>query len=242
MYTYPLPTRKNNSSHDIVPIQRQWSRAKKRPICYNEPNMNLPNKLTVARCIMTIVFVALMTYENFFCYLLAYAAFAIAAITDYYDGKIARERNLVTNFGKLFDPIADKILLVAGFIMLMKVPELQIPGWAIVAIIAREFLITGARTLAAAEGVIVAANKWGKLKTIIQMAYIFTFLFFAMLIQAAHTHQNLANQLPGGLDTFKHHLGTASLTAIVLVSIYTVSSGIQFARRNWKLLGLDNMS
>ena len=204
--------------------------------------MNLPNKLTVARCILTILFVALMTYEDFFCYLVAYAVFAVAAITDYYDGKIARERNLITNFGKLFDPIADKVLLVAGFVMLMKVPELRIPGWAIVAIIAREFLVTGARTLAASEGVIVAANKWGKLKTLIQMAYIFTFLFFAILNQAANTYEGVAAVLPGGQDTFFHYLGIASLTAIVFVSIYTVFSGLQFARLNWKLLGLDNMS
>jgi CDP-diacylglycerol--glycerol-3-phosphate 3-phosphatidyltransferase len=204
--------------------------------------MNLPNKLTVARCILTVLFVALMTYANPICYIVAYALFAVAAITDYYDGKIARERNLVTNFGKLFDPIADKVLLVAGFIMLMKIPELHIPGWAIVAIIAREFLITGARTLAAAEGVIVAANKWGKLKTLIQMAYIFTFLFFAILSQAANDYQTIADMLPGGHETFTYYLGITSLTAIVFVSIYTVSSGVQFARQNWKLLGLDKMS
>jgi CDP-diacylglycerol--glycerol-3-phosphate 3-phosphatidyltransferase len=120
--------------------------------------MNLPNKLTIARCIMTVFFVGLMSFENFYCYFAAYLVFTVAAITDYYDGKIARERGLVTNFGKLLDPVADKVLLTSAFIMLMKVPELKVPGWAVVVILAREFLVTGARALAAADGEVIAAN------------------------------------------------------------------------------------
>ena len=110
--------------------------------------MNLPNQLTMARCALTAVFVALMSFEHTAAYLAAYIVFTAAAITDYYDGKIARRDNLITNFGKLMDPVADKILMVAAFIMLMGVRELHIPGWTVVAILAREFLMR--RPLAAA--------------------------------------------------------------------------------------------
>ena len=142
--------------------------------------MNLPNKLTVARCFMALIFVGLMSFENAFCYLAAYFLFVAAAITDYYDGKIARERNLVTNFGKLLDPVADKVLMVAALIMLMTIPDLRIPGWTIVLILGREFLVTGARSLAAAEGAVIAANKWGKTKTVLQMVYVSAFLLVAL--------------------------------------------------------------
>ncbi len=111
--------------------------------------MNLPNRLTVARLIMVPLFVLLMVFDDFFAYLAANIVFLIASLTDYFDGKIARERNLVTNFGKLMDPLADKVLIAAAFVMLMGVPVLNIPPWAIVAILAREFLVTGARSMAA---------------------------------------------------------------------------------------------
>ena len=126
--------------------------------------MNLPNQLTVARFIMALVFVVLMSFHHVVAQSLGYLLFIAATITDFYDGKIARDRNLVTNFGKLLDPVADKVLVVAAFIMLMKNPYLSVPGWTVVAILAREFLITGARSLAASEGVVIAANKWGKTK------------------------------------------------------------------------------
>ena len=143
--------------------------------------MNLPNKLTVARCILTAFFVGLLSIENVYCYLVGYIVFVVAAITDYYDGKIARERNLVTNFGKLLDPVADKVLVVSAFVMLLGIPDMNVPPWSIVLILAREFLVTGARSLGAAQGTVIAANKWGKLKTTLQMIYVCTFLFFAVV-------------------------------------------------------------
>ena len=85
--------------------------------------INLPNKLTIARVAMVPVFVLLLSMHQWVCYLLAYAVFTAATITDYWDGKIARERNLVTNFGKLIDPVADKVLLAAAFVMLMMLPS-----------------------------------------------------------------------------------------------------------------------
>ena len=201
--------------------------------------MNLPNMLTVARCLLAAVFVVLMSFDNVICYLIAYAMFSAAAITDYYDGKIARERNLITNFGKLLDPIADKILMVAGFIMLMRVPDLNIPGWTVVAILAREFLITGARSLAASEGVVLPANIYGKAKTAIQMTYVFVILAAVILLRLALLVPALQEQLPAAL--LASWLRGASLLGIILVAAYTLYSGIQFAWVNWNALKLHQM-
>jgi len=204
--------------------------------------MNLPNKLTVARCILTAFFVGLLSIENVYCYLVGYIVFVVAAITDYYDGKIARERNLVTNFGKLLDPVADKVLVVSAFVMLLGIPDMNVPPWSIVLILAREFLVTGARSLGAAQGTVIAANKWGKLKTTLQMIYVCTFLFFAVVLQGLMDYPALVTYLPGDLEVYVYYIGLASMISIIAVALYTVYSGVQFARVNWKLLGLDQLS
>ena len=149
--------------------------------------MNLPNKLTIARCLMAALFVAVMSVPNLYCYIIAYALFCAAAMTDYYDGKIARERGLITNFGKLFDPVADKVLMLAAYIMLMGVPSLRIPEWCIVVIFAREFLVMGARALAASDGLVIAANQYGKIKTTIQIGYVLIFLFLTIVLELLKT-------------------------------------------------------
>ena len=199
--------------------------------------INLPNKLTLARILMVPVLVALLSFESLVSYVLGYMVFAAATLTDYYDGKIARERNLVTNFGKLCDPIADKVLLAAAFIMLMKLDVLYIPGWTVIAILAREFLISGARSLAATEGLVIPANKWGKTKAVVQMVYIFTFLGFVIIGQIIF----LCGQDAAG-QAFHHILKPASCWAIAFVALYTVYSGVQFARVNWHVLKLGNLS
>ncbi len=206
--------------------------------------MNLPNRLTLARVIMVPVFVGLLSFHSWICYLLGYLVFAAAAITDYYDGKIARERNLVSNFGKLLDPVADKVLLAAGFVMLMTVPSavepglraLHIPGWTVVAILAREFVVTGVRSLAASEGVVIAANNYGKAKAVLQMVFIFVFLFLVLVEQV------VAAWAPGSARWFHEFLHSASFWAIVAVAIYTVYSGAQFLRANWRQLHLGSIS
>jgi len=204
--------------------------------------MNTPNKLTVLRLFLSLVFVLLMSIEHPLTYFIAYWVFTAAAISDYYDGKIARQYGLITNFGKLLDPVADKVLMVAGFLILMTIPELRVPAWAIVVILAREYLVTGARSLAAAEGAIVAANKEGKLKTIFQMVYVFTFLAFAFFLETFEYFPAVTAYIPGGLDNWKVVIGLASQVSIILVAAYTVYSGVTFARENWKILKLDQLS
>lgn len=197
--------------------------------------MNLPNKLTVARCMLAALFVLLMSFEHAAAYFAAFAVFIAATITDYYDGKIARARNLITNFGQLLDPVADKILMAAGFIMLMKVPALRVPGWAVVAVFGREFFITGARALAAAQGAVLPANKYGKRKAVLQMAYVLTFLFLAACLQLL---RHLTWPPAGWTRYMQAGVGVASYVCMVAVAIYTVYSGVQFVRIHWKTLGL----
>jgi len=194
--------------------------------------MNVPNQLTVARVIMVPIYVGLMSYDHIVTFSLAYVVFVAAAITDYYDGHIARTRNLVTNFGKLIDPVADKVLMAAAFVMMMHVRGLNVPGWTVVVILSREFLITGARSLAAGEGQIIAANNWGKTKTVLQMVFILTFLFFVIVERGTHYWR------PDGFPTFQTILSQSSLGAIIFVAFFTAYSGFQFIRVNWTSLQL----
>lgn len=198
--------------------------------------MNIPNTLTIARLVMVPVFVVLMSFDNVPCFIAAYIVFLVAALTDYYDGKIARARNLITNFGKLFDPVADKVLIVGAYVMLMKVSDLQIPAWAVVVIIAREILITAARSVAATDGVVIAANIWGKTKAVIQMVYVFTFLFLLIVARI------LVAVVPDNADFFSKVLGVASFWAVVFVALFTMYSGLQFAWLNWNNLKPGNSS
>ena len=129
--------------------------------------MNLPNKLTVFRVILVIPFVVLMLsgYD-----LWAVAVFIIASLTDLLDGKIARKYNLITDFGKFMDPLADKLLVCAAMICLVEMGRL--PAWMVIVVISREFIISGFRLVASDNGVVIAASYWGKFKTTFQMLMI----------------------------------------------------------------------
>lgn len=133
--------------------------------------MNLPNKLTIFRVILIPFFVLLMLvditpYDKW----IALAIFIVASLTDLLDGKIARKYNLVTNFGKFMDPLADKLLVCSALICLVSLG--RIPAWIVIVIIAREFIISGFRLIASDNGVVIAASYWGKFKTTFQMVMI----------------------------------------------------------------------
>ncbi len=125
--------------------------------------MNLPNKLTIARIIAVPFFIAAYYLEW---HLVAFLIFIAASFTDMLDGKIARKYNLVTNFGKIMDPLADKVLVYSAFCLMVPDP---VPGWMLIIILAREFLVAGVRTVAASEGIVIAAAMSGKIKTVLQM-------------------------------------------------------------------------
>ena len=150
--------------------------------------MNLPNKLTIARMIAVPFFIA--------AYLLGYfpaalVLFIAASLTDALDGKIARSRNLVTNFGKIMDPLADKILVYSALCLFIESDIIR--AWMLILILAREFIVAGMRTVAASEGTVLAAGMSGKIKTALQMVAVIVFLFALCLNEARATVMMIGN-------------------------------------------------
>lgn len=132
--------------------------------------MNLPNKLTTLRVILIPFFVFFLLWqggENRTFRIISLVIFIVASLTDLLDGKIARKYNLVTNFGKFMDPLADKLLVCSALICLIELN--QLPAWMVIVIISREFIISGFRLVASDNGVVIAASYWGKFKTTFQM-------------------------------------------------------------------------
>ena len=152
--------------------------------------MNLPNKLTIARMIAVPFFIAayLMGY-----FPAALVIFIAASITDYFDGKIARSQNLVTNFGKIMDPLADKILVYSALCLFIESDIIR--AWMLILILAREFIVAGMRTVAASEGTVLAAGMSGKIKTFLQMVAVIVFLFALCLTSGRDTVMMVGNVL-----------------------------------------------
>lgn len=154
--------------------------------------MNLPNKLTVLRVILVPVFLLFLLVDSIpYHYALSLLVFAVASITDALDGNIARKRNLVTNFGKFLDPLADKVLVLSALISFIAI------GWAspvvVIIVVAREFLVTSLRLVAATgDGTVIAASIYGKVKTIIQMVSIVAILLLASIGQFVDLNIDLA--------------------------------------------------
>lgn len=135
--------------------------------------MNLPNKLTVARIVLAPLFLLFAVWVFPFHYAVALVVFIAAALTDMFDGKIARAHGLITNLGKFLDPLADKMLTTAAFLVFMVTGQMNV--WALMIVLTREFMVTSVRLLAAKDGTVIAASIWGKLKTVAQfIAIIYT--------------------------------------------------------------------
>ena len=161
--------------------------------------MNLPNKLAILRMVLVIPFVIFLSLAleytdktgiTMTMRVFAAIIFVGAAITDYYDGKIARKYNLITNLGKLLDPLADKILVISALVTLAKFSQISL--WLVIIIIFRELLITGLRSIVAAEGVVIAAESLGKWKTATQMIA----LTLIILIPFSSTVNNILLLIP----------------------------------------------
>ena len=133
--------------------------------------MNLPNKLTLLRMALIPFFIVFLLMENYYT---AAFLFIVASLTDFFDGYIARRYHLITSFGKLMDPLADKLLVMSALICLVELGD--IPSWMVIIIISREFIISILRAVAASEGIVIAASKWGKYKTVSQMTAIISIL------------------------------------------------------------------
>lgn len=194
--------------------------------------MNLPNKLTVARLVLTGVFVAALSVDMPYARTAALLLFSIAAITDFLDGYLARKHNLITDFGKLMDPLADKVLMASGFVMLCSQEPTRalFPAWVVIAILTREFMVTGLRLVAAAEGKVLAAEKLGKHKTIWQ---IITVIYFLLYLAAEDPGLQWLARL---FEIYLLSPATMGLVLIAITLILTVWSGFGYLWKNRSLL------
>jgi CDP-diacylglycerol---glycerol-3-phosphate 3-phosphatidyltransferase len=177
--------------------------------------MNLPNILTLLRLGLTVLLVASLSVEYPWHFAISLALFLLASLTDYLDGVIARKWNLITDFGKLMDPLADKILTASAFICL--IPFGALPAWAVIIIISREFLITGLRLLASSKGVILPAEKLGKHKTAWQMI---TIVFFLALLAA----DDFAPDAADAVELLWAYGGAALVTITVVLTVFSGSA------------------
>ena len=191
--------------------------------------MNWANRLTLSRLALTVLFVLLLSSSWQYARTTALVIFLIAGLTDFIDGEIARRYGVVTNFGKLMDPLVDKIMVAAAFISL--VPQKAVPAWAATTVVARDFLITGLRLMASAKGRILPAESLGKQKTSWQIV---TIIFFLALLSIAEL--NRSN------DTSIWWLRAWDDAGPVLVWItvaLTIYSGFGYVWRNRELLAPD---
>lgn len=191
--------------------------------------MNWANRLTLSRLGLTILFVIALNSEWQFGRTLALILFAIAGITDFFDGEIARRYRFVTNFGKLMDPLVDKIMIAAAFISL--VPLKAVPAWAATIVVGRDFLITGLRLLASANGQVLPAESLGKHKTSWQ---IITVVFFLVLLAAQELRYGNAG------DAWWVRAWSDGGTALVWITVaLTLYSGLGYAWRHRSVIGTD---
>ncbi len=180
--------------------------------------MNIPNQLTVLRILLSIVFVVLLSFDTSNAYAWSLLVFLIASFTDFLDGHLARKHNLVTDFGKLMDPLADKILVAAALVLLVE--DALLPAWFVIVILFREFLVTGVRMLALQSQAVIAADKWGKLKTIFQIILI----AFVMTVHAVRVDFSI------DLGNFDSALNIAQQTLIWIVLALTIYSGVGYSK------------
>ncbi|HRU96784.1 CDP-diacylglycerol--glycerol-3-phosphate 3-phosphatidyltransferase [Ruminococcus sp. XPD3002] len=193
--------------------------------------MNLPNKLTLLRVCLIPFFLLFFYIDIPFHYLISLVVFAGASITDALDGNIARKRNLVTNFGKFLDPLADKVLVLSALAVFVEVPEIRVGAIPLIIISAREFMVSGLRLLAADSGIVVAAGIWGKLKTAFTMTAIVASLAWLSL------RFDIGAGLP---ETLCSAVDNAVIPALIWIStILTVISGAIYLKGYWYLIDSD---
>lgn len=191
--------------------------------------MNLPNKLTMGRIVLVIPFILCLEIfdKNIYMDLLAALFFGAAALTDFLDGYIARKKNLITDFGKLMDPLSDKILVLAALIIFVE--KGYIWSWMVIIIIAREFLVTGIRIIAASKGEVIPADKIGKYKTATQMIAI-PMIIFTKSDTLYDFFQNFSIDIIAIADFNV----TLSNLLMIIPLILTIWSGVEYIEKSKK--------
>lgn len=185
--------------------------------------LNTPNKLTIARMIIAPLFLAVLLWDSLpHRFLLSMIIFIAASVTDAIDGKMARKNNQVTNFGKLLDPIADKVLTTAALLAFMKLGLCNI--WIVMIVLTREFAIASIRMIAASNGVVIPANIWGKLKTVSQMVFTVLIMFLGEIYSYA------PNVVPGVTVPYYLTLSNISNALLWITAVLTVISGIIYIK------------
>ena len=190
--------------------------------------MNLPNKLTVMRMILVPFVVAALLYPLPHHYLVALLLFAAASYTDHLDGKIARRDNLVTDFGKFMDPLADKVMVLSAMVCLVSLGFADV--WIVVLMLAREFMVTSIRLVAVDKGRVSAANIWGKVKTVTQIIAILGVLLLQYLLELESLE---LLPLPAGCAVI---FGMTGDILLAVAAFFTVVSGLVYLRQNWDVI------
>ncbi len=191
--------------------------------------MNWANRLTLSRLVLTVLFVASLNSSWQYARTAALLLFLVAGITDFVDGEVARRYGIITNFGKLMDPLVDKIMMAAAFISL--VPLKAVPAWAATTVVARDFLITGLRLMATAKGQVLPAEKLGKQKTSWQ---IITVIFFLALLSIAELHYTSETT-----TWWLRAWDQAGPVLVWITVVLTVYSGLGFTWRHRELIAPD---
>lgn len=195
--------------------------------------MNLANKLTLIRIFLVPVFIVFITLHlSYYGIIIATLIFIIASLTDKLDGYIARKRNQITHFGKFMDPLADKLLVTAALISLVELKS--IPAWAAIIITAREFAVSGLRTLAADQGIVLAASWWGKIKTAIQIIAILFMLIKQIIIEMPYFNLYVSK-----MPHFMNNLTIIATILIYIAVIITIISGIDYFVKNKTVINLE---
>ncbi|MDR3244627.1 MAG: CDP-diacylglycerol--glycerol-3-phosphate 3-phosphatidyltransferase [Elusimicrobiota bacterium] len=198
--------------------------------------MNFANKLTLTRVLLVPFFIVFIEIGGFALSILALLVFSIASITDFFDGRYARKHNLVTSFGVFLDPLADKLLISSAFICLLDISFLQIPAWMVIAIISREFIITGFRTIAMSKSVVIPADKSGKFKTSFQIVVIIISLFIIIIKEGFLKFYNVNFDMialfdSGAYGTLAMLLDNIPFWAVLIATVLTIYSGANYI---WK--------
>ncbi len=186
--------------------------------------MNTPNKLTVSRMLMTPVFLAVILWDTPHRFLFAAIVFSVAAITDAVDGKIARKRKEITVFGKLLDPVADKMLTTAALLAFMQLDLCNV--WIVFIVLTREFIVTSIRLIALSQSIVIPANVWGKLKTVSQMTFTIAIMLLAELDEIFELFNN----------SIPFEFSFLSNTLLWVTAFFAAVSGVIYVVQSRKLI------
>ncbi|MDR0735126.1 MAG: CDP-diacylglycerol--glycerol-3-phosphate 3-phosphatidyltransferase [Elusimicrobiota bacterium] len=195
--------------------------------------MTLANKITLTRAGLSIIMFLLMATENDAALAVSSLLFAVAAATDWVDGRIARSTNTYTPFGAIVDPFVDKILVGAAFFAFTELKGLSVPVWAVFFIVLRELMVSTLRVLAALDNYVLAAERWGKFKTVVQLSVI-GLIFFIIDVKVLLPLSGGA--LRACLEFLDVLLAKTPYWATVIAAAITIASGISYLKNNWAML------